>query len=230
MKFKKVFWGLFFILAAGVFMANSLELFGTHISFMKLLLTIGLSAIVIGSFMSFSFFGIIMPLAGIAVVFGTELGITNITPWPLLITAFLISVGLEIIFSSNRIKFGVHINDKEEIIDIEDEDNVSHTVSFGSAVKYVNTNNLKTCNLEASFGSLVVYFDNAKVSPDGAVIKLDVSFAGAELYIPKEWNVVIESSAVFGGIDERKNKTPKEGPKVVIKGNVSFAGVEIIYI
>jgi len=234
MKVKKWFWGLFFILAGGLFIANALNLFPTNINIMSLVFTIALLAIIVGSLIHFNFFGILVPVAVIGSIFAEELNITHITPWPLIITAVLVSIGLEIIFSrKGRMKF-IHIGtsgeDFDEIIDEEDRDEVRYKVSFGSGAKYVNANNFKKGYFSCSFGALKVYFDNAKPSKDGAEIILDISFAGAELYIPKEWDVVIGVSATLGGIEERRRYEKKDGPKVTIKGNVSLGGVEIIYI
>jgi len=231
---KKWFWGLFFILAGGAFLANSLELFTTHINFWSLLLTVGLLAIIIGSILHFNFTGILVPLSIIGVIFAEDLGITAITPWPIIITAVLLSIGLDIIFSKkNTVRLGVHVGSDSfdtTIVDEEDSEEINYQVSFGSGVKYVNTNNLKKARFSCKFGALKVYFDNAKPSKNGAEIILDVAFGGAEIYIPKSWNVAVETLAMLGGVEERRHKEATEGPKVVIKGNVSLGGVEIIYI
>jgi len=234
MRTKKWFWGLFFILAAGLLLANSLGVFTMTVSVLTLLLVIGLLAIIIGSIIHFNFFGILVPLSIIGVLFAEELGITAITPWPLIITAVLFSIGLEIIFGrkSSIVKLGVHIDDDfdEEVVDEEDSEEVNYQVKYGSGVKYVNTKNFKKGRFSCKFGALKVYFDNAKVSKNGAEIILDIAFAGAEIYIPKDWNVVIGTHAMLGAVEERRRKEEREGPKVIIKGNVSLGGVEIIYI
>jgi len=231
---KKIFWGLFFILAACLLLANSLELFTMTVSVLNLALTIGLFAIIIGSIIHFNFFGILVPLSIIGFIYASELGITAITPWPLIITAVLLSIGLEILFSrkSSIVKVGVHFGDDdwEEIVDEEDGEEVSYQVSFGSGVKYVNSENLRKARFSCKFGALKVYFDNAKVSKNGAEIILDVAFAGAELYIPKDWNVSVGAHAMLGAVEEKKRKEVPTGPKVIIKGNVSLGGVEIKYI
>ena len=55
-----------------------------------------------------------------------------------------------------------------------------------------------------------VYFDNSKIEENEAIVYIDARFAGVELYVPKEWNIINNVSCIFGGIDE-KNK--KEKPK-----------------
>ena len=79
---------------------------------------------------------------------------------------------------------------------------------------------------------MTVYFDNAILNPDGAKINIDASFAGVELFIPKEWEVIMCASSTLGGIEEsRKDKNKPDGKnKLTITGNASFAGIEITYV
>ena len=85
-------------------------------------------------------------------------------------------------------------------------------------------------DLKCSFGGSTVYFDNAKLSGGKAIVRLDVNFAGVELYVPKTWTVVSNANISLGGIDE-KNKGIGNGENILtLVGNVSFSGIEIIYI
>lgn len=238
---KRLFWGSFFILAAALTIINALGLY-TSINIVSLLFTILMTAIIIKSLVHFNFGGILIPLAIIGIIFAEPLEITNITPWPLLITAFLLSAGLEIMFGrTQRIikakiiggNFHSRFENNEnfgEIVDEEDESVVTYSVNFGSGMKYVNSAKLKKAYLSCKFGALKVYFDNAVLDSEGAEIILDVAFGGTELYIPKEWNVIIGTNATLGAIEEKNRKMQTDGPKITIKGNVSLSGVEIIYI
>lgn len=233
MKIKKWFWGLFFILAGGLFIANALELGPTSVNIVSLATVILLAAIIVGSIIHFNWFGILVPLAIGGALFAEQLNITEITPWPLIITAVLVSIGLEIIFgSATKNKFvNLHFLDGTgEDISEECDEETKYQVSFGSAIKYVNSSNFRKGHFSCKFGALSVYFDNAKLHQDGAEIILDVAFSGVELFIPREWNVNISSNVMLGGIEESRRRENKTGPTVTIKGNVSLAGVEINYI
>lgn len=235
MKMKKWFWGLFFILAGVAIIINSLGIF-TSINIISLLLTLCLIAIMIKSIMYLSFSGFLIPLALIGVIYAKELNIMNITPWPLLITALLLSIGLEIIFGSlqKKVYFSKYHKDISEhfseIIDEDDNDEVNYQVRYGSGVKYVNSDNLKIAHLNCVCGALKVYFDNSKVSDEGAQIILNASLSGVELYIPKEWNVIIDAQASLSGVEEKNRRLKSDGPKVVIKGRLNLSGIEIIYV
>jgi len=230
---SKWFWGIFFILSGGLVLINALGIFAT-INMLSLIVSIFLIAIMIGSLRHFNFGGILIPLALLGIIFAEELNITAVTPWPILITATLLTVGLEIITGSSKKrvnKFSSKFEEGfDEVINEADDDEVSYRVKMGAGVKYINTNNLKKCHLNCSLGAIKVYFDNAKVSKNGAVIHLNISLGAAELYIPKDWNVILEADVALGDIEEKNNHPNGNGPKVIIKGNVSLAGVEIIYI
>ena len=232
MKLNRWFWGLFLIVAGVLVTLNAMDIvFG--ITFFKLFVTICLSAIIVQSLLKPSFTGFLIPLAIIAVVFDKELGITSITPWPILITAALVAIGLEMLFNKGSvIKIGYFNTNKDfdEVVDEEDGDNVAYAVNFGSGIKYVNTDSYKKGSFSCNFGAMSIYFDNAKVKGKEAHIHLDVSFGSVELYIPKDWVVENQMSCFLAGAEERPRKTEAKGPKVIITGNVSFGGVEIIYV
>lgn len=238
MKFRNWFWGLFFILAAVLIIVNQMG-FLAGVSILNLLITILLIPIFIKSVAHLNFAGILFPLAIAGILYAGPLGIQAFTPWPILIVALFGSIGLTFIFPHrmhHRRNYYCGKGSKheeegfEEVIDIPDENIVDFSVRFGASVKYINSDALKQANLQCSFGAMSVYFDHVTLSPNGAEINLDVSFAGVELYIPKEWQVINKVNTVLGAIDEKNPKGNKEGPKVTLVGKTSFSGVDIIYI
>ena len=209
MKKEKIFWGLFFILA-GMFLIVSRLGYFTEINIFSLVLTIFLIACMIKSVRHLNFAGILFPAAFLCIIYDEVLGITQITPWPVLGAALFASIGLSIIFH-NRYHLG-------------------HETTFGSSIKYVNSDDFSQANLSCSFGAMKIYFDNAVIQNDNAIIRLDVSFAGVELYIPKAWNVINKVDSTFGAVDE-KNRNQSTGiPSVTLTGSASFSGVTIIYV
>lgn len=231
MKLKRFFWGFFFLLAGLAIIAGKLGYLGS-INIVTLILTIFLIPIVITSIMHRNFAGILFPLAVIGIFYAKPLGITELTPWPLLLTALFLSIGLSIIFHGPKYSKYFHVVHGENfdtIIDEEDESCVKVDVHMGSSIKYVNAKDFKKGIFHASCGALKVYFDGATVSEEGAEIIVDASLSGVEFYIPREWNVKNEVQATLGGVEE-KNKAEGKGPVVTLKGTVSLSGIEIIYI
>lgn len=231
MKFKKVFWGLFFILAAALVVVNQMGIF-TDINLVNLVFSIFLVAILLKSLYHISFAGILFSLAFLGIIYAEPLGIESIVPWPILLAAFFGSIGLTVLFGCNHRHSRHHKHERDFVEEtIESEDNVVDVkTAFGATTKYINNKNLEKINISCSFGAAKVYLDNAELKDDKAVIDLDISFSGVELYIPKEWRVINNADVSLGGIDEKTINKATSEITLTITGKVSLAGVEIIYI
>lgn len=233
MKKEKIFWGLFFILGA-VFIIFSRLGYLKEVSVFSLMLTIFFAAMFIKSLIHLEYTGILFSIAFICIIYAGPLGITAITPWPVLGAALLGSIGCHMLFPTRHRKWKEwHGHGKEPfeaVIDEEDGTSVYHKTTFGSTVKYVNSEDFKYAQFDASFGEIKAYFDNAKVQGQNAEINVDVAFAGMELYIPKQWTVNNNVSAVFGAVDE-KNRNQGDGSVTLkLTGRISFGGITIIYV
>lgn len=227
---EKIFWGVFFILGA-VFLLVSRMGYLENISAWKLLLTVLLAAGLIKSARHFEFGGILFSLAFLAILYDKQLGIEALTPWTVLGAALLGTIGFEILFHNRRKKkYRQIIHDSCETVEIDEEDCVSYSTTFGSSIKYVNTNDLKQMKLECNFGDMKVYFDQAVIPSGSAVVHVKVAFGGLELFIPREWQVVNNTSAGFGGVNEKNQPKTTGTPVLTLTGSVGFGGIEITYV
>lgn len=239
MKRRDLYWGFLFIIGAILIIVNQLGYFA-GVSFLGIAATVILGGIMLDSLIHLNFGGVLFPAAFICMIFAEEWNITQLTPWPVLLTALLGTIGLSLIFKKNKRwnhpnwtkskwneSHGEHF---ESVIDEPDGAMVDCMVSFGSSIKYINTEKLERANISCSFGAMKVYFDNALIQKGQAVIQLDVSFSGVELYIPKSWNTVIQVNESLGAINEKNRKDASQVPVVMIKGNIKFGGVDIIYV
>lgn len=232
MKRKSIFWGILFILTA-VFIVVSKLGYLQDVSLVKIIFAAIFVGLIISSLVRLWWVGVLFPAAFICIIFSEELGLTNLTPWPVLAIALLGSIGLSLIFSpikKNKNKSCNYHDGFSETIEEESGDVVECYMKYGSSVKYIKSENFQKAVVKCSFGAMKVYFDNAKIPSGRAEVTLEVSFAGVELFIPREWNVINEVDAMLGGIDEKGKMLSSDGPTLVINGSVSLAGVEIHYI
>ncbi|ALB45784.2 hypothetical protein X276_11180 [Clostridium beijerinckii NRRL B-598] len=232
MKKERVFWGILFILA-GIFMVISKLGYFPDINAFSLILTVFLVVVIAKSIPHLNFSGILFPIAFICIIYAKQLGITAITPWTVLMAALFGSIGLSMIFHKhvNWIHHNhVHEDYKFEKIDIEDEGNIIVRNSFGACIKYINTNEFEQADLNCSFGAMKVYFDNAVMSSENAIVRVNASFSGVELYIPRTWKVDNKTNVFLGSIDEKNRNNERSTNTLTLVGDVSFSGVEIIYI
>lgn len=237
MKIKNVFWGIFFLAAAILVIVNQLG-YLTGINLFSLICTIFLICIIIKSAMYLNFGGILFPFAILGIIYAEPLGIQELVPWPILAAALFATIGLSFLFHRawnqrwQEYKNKYHNEEGfEQIINDADSETVKCKVSFGSSIKYVNTEDFKKGYFFCSFGAMKIYFDNAKIKGEEAEIYVENSFGGMELYLPKEWNVINGINCSLAGVEEKNSKPYKEGaPVVKLKGKASFSGIEIIYI
>jgi len=233
MKGKNLFWGLLLILVAGLLIADQMG-YLVGINTFKLAISVLLAPVIVISVVKTNFFGIFFPAAVLGIMYAEQLGITDFVPWPILLVALLLSIGLSLIFGKNYTYFGNWKEfkgfDSEEIVDSEDDESVQHSTTFGSSIKYVNSKNLKRARLAATFGDLTVYFDNTTVSPEGALIQVNVTFSDVQIYIPKNWRIQNEIGSILSDIGEKRTNTEAETATVRLVGNATFSDIRIIYV
>lgn len=230
---KRVLYGLLLIAGAMTILLESLGTISIGLTITNGIFAILLSIIFIDSVLSLHFFGIFVAPAIIASIFASQLGIESITPWPLISAAALVGIGFSIIFGHRHKSISSRKYNREfeeEVLDGK-ENAIDIGVKFGATAKYIQNDNLEYVNCDVSFGAAKIYFDKAKLKDNKVTLDLNVHFGGVELYIPREWNVDNKASASLGGIDEKNEPSNKKGENtIIIKGNVCFSGVEIIYI
>lgn len=232
MKKRSIFWGILFILTA-VFIVVSKLGYLQDVSLIKIIFAALFIGLIISSLVRLWWVGVLFPAAFICIIFSEELGLADLTPWPVLAIALLGSIGLSLIFSpikKRRVTKCCGNDGFSETIEEESGDIVDCYVKYGSSVKYIKSENFQKAVIKCSFGAMKVYFDNAKIPSGKAEVNLDVSFAGVELYIPREWNVINEVDAMLGGIDEKGRMISNDGPTLILTGSISLSGVEIHYI
>lgn len=254
MRNRNWFWALFFVGGAVLIIANQFLSF--PVSIFKLIATIFWAAIMIDSIPRRNFFGIFVPAAFLVNMWvGTGfMGFSGgFRLWPLFVAAVFLSIGLSIVFprkggnhhfggysgydgdyhgrrddGEDRRYHGEHR--RETTTGSQEENNVICENSFGAKSHYLYANALESGRFSTSFGELKVYFDQAKLSPNGAQVQVDCSLGSMELYIPREWNVVNNLSSSLGSVTENYRGAQGTGPALILTGGVSLGGIQIFYV
>jgi len=232
MKKEKVFWG-FLLILTGIFLIVSKLGYFSNVNVFSLLLTAFLLVVIVKNLFKLEFSGVLFPIAFICIIYDEQLGLTSITPWTVLIAALLGSIGLSMIFHKHNKGFNFKCDfgdDKFEKIDVEDESHVKFKSSFSGSIKYINTDNFEQADINCSFGGMKVYFDKAIMSTDNAVVRLNASFSGVELFIPKGWRVQNKANVFLASIEEKNRNSEVTTNTLTLVGDIKFSGVEIIYI
>lgn len=249
---KYVFWrvliGLLFLATAGIIACSALGVVSWGMNVLWVALIALLGACAIASLIGLQWFGVFLPLAGIATVLNFQ---TDYLPQidgqigALWIVATLLSIGFSILIHKRKWwkqdPRGVLLDDDglhrvhgnyEEIIDDEDDSNVEVFVKLGSTIKYVNSDNFKYARLTNKLGGMKVYFDNAKIKEKEAVIEFNGNMSGYELYIPRQWRIINEIDVTASGMDEKNPRRydGKDEKIVRLVGSLTMSGIEITYV
>lgn len=231
----KIFWGLLFIMAA-VYVIVSKYMTLPDIGVFSILMTIFFIWMFIRGIRNVDFWGILFSIAFLCIIYAKPLGITDLTPWPVLLAALLGSIGLSMIFKKKpKNIIGTYTSsDSTGTASASTEqcngEQIQVENHFGSAIKYINSDNFRSANLENSFGSLTVYFDNAVIQSGSATVSIDNNFGETELYIPKEWNTLNHLEHSFGNISEEGRPLASSANTLYLNGDTNFGSVVIHFI
>lgn len=232
MNKRNIFWGIFFILAAGYVLLSKLHI----------LPDIGISTIFLGfslwllvdGIRHLQFLNITFALAFLYIIFDKPLGIEALTPWTVLAVALLLGIGLSILFGGKKrknvsMRAGSSWEDRSAGEQCSGKDIYCEN-NFGSSIRYINSDDFCNACIENNFGSTTVYFDNAMIQGDCAYVDIENSFGETVLYIPKEWKIHTDLSHAFGNIDEHGTPLGSSSSTLYIRGNTSFGHIEIHYV
>lgn len=144
----------------------------------------------------------------------------------LFIPVILITIGLSIIFKDKAkdvvVKKMGKINAKE--IDME----YTYTSTFSEEKINLDNEKLENCAINSIFGSVSLDLRNAIIDED-IVINNYVVFGGVTIKVPKDVNVVVKTTSIFGGVDNKtgRNKSKENVKTIYIKGTILFGGIDI---
>lgn len=232
MRERNIFWGILFVLGAIGLVIGKMG-FLSDVNPFSLAFSVILGAVIIDSLFRLNYAGVLFSIAFLCIIYDKQLGITTLTPWTVLIAALFGSIGLSMIFpKKNKFyekKSYYNIEDGESI-KVEDEGNIKISSAFSGGTKFINSDKFVSADISCKYSGLEIYFDNAVMAENTAVLRLDVSFSGLELYIPKNWNVENKTNVFLGGVENRKYKDKVYTNTLILIGDIKLSGVEIHYI
>ena len=162
--------------------------------------------------------------------------VPHIATWAVLVTALLISIALGILFPKQfrfrgrkRRRTITIEGDIEVDTDRNDEDNPYIHTKFGNVSRYLHSQDLETLTIDSEFANTEIYFEQAKLSPDGATVYIRAKFGNVSLYVPKEWDVQVLVSSSFGHVNVEETSEPvaSDAPKLIIEGSNAFGNTQV---
>jgi predicted membrane protein len=108
-------------------------------------------------------------------------------------------------------------------------DDLDLNLVFSGTKRRVDSQSFKGGKAEVVFGSAEIDLRGARMDPAGATVSLSAVFGSIEVFVPRDWQVIVEGSPVLGSIDSRKMTVPdaeKTGTLRILASAV-FGSVEI---
>ena len=235
-KSKNIFWGIFFIFSAISIIILQVGNF-QHISIPTIILTFLFLSLLIQGLCQKSFVMIFLPIALLYNIYQKPFQLPHINSFLLCICAIFLGLGFSMLFKQKN-KFPHHFASGDAHAHVETNSSDSHSdedypvirASFGGSTRYLHSSSLQEVTIDVSFGAAEVYFSDTTLSPEGAHVRVNASFAGVELHVPRDWSVTHNLNCVFGGVDFPPSNSDPSAPCLHIYGDVSFGGLDIKYI
>ncbi|NUM32126.1 MAG: hypothetical protein HUU47_07355 [Bacteroidetes bacterium] len=169
--------------------------------------------------------------------FINNLSISNII-WPLLIIFFGLIIMLKPRRRNCNERFHEHWKTNktghyngifnEKIV--SDEDFVESTSIFGGVKKNIISKNFKGGDILCIFGGTEINLMQADFEGQ-SIIQITQVFGGTKLIVPAHWNVVTETVAILGGIEDKRHNVIENSDSnkkvLILKGTSIFAGIDI---
>ncbi|NLL01774.1 MAG: cell wall-active antibiotics response protein [Mollicutes bacterium] len=223
MKINRILWGIVLILLGVIIGMNSLGIAEIDI-FFKGWWTL---FIIIPNFIGL--FNKRESLTGN--IIGLIIGITlllvslEIMSWnlvsSLIIPFILIIIGLKMVLNST---FNNQVSEKFKNFNKNNVEEIA--VSFNE--KRINKDDEKITSLalDAVFGSINLDLRKAEIDKD-CFIKCSNIFAGSKILVPKDVNVKLKSTGIFGGTSNKKDNNKNNKKTIYIESFCLFGGLEI---
>ena len=143
--------------------------------------------------------------------------------WPVLI----IVAGLSILLRGFFPRHGALRPSGFDTATLANGDRVDLDASFSGINQRIDSRSFKGGRITSTFGGVELDLTQAVI--DGGEARLDISarFSGIELRVPRDWQIVIEVASTFGGVEDKTVPPMSAGPRLVLRGEVMFGGIEV---
>ena len=224
-KLNRILWGLVFIALGVVIALNTLNFINFNIFFDGWWTLIIIISCFIGLFDSTNegkLGNIIGILVGVVLLLVAQDLLRFDLVFKLFIPAVFIIIGLYLLFGNI---FKSKVTDKLRELKKESGDGEAICATFSEQLITKNEETFENATIDAIFGSVVLDLSKAKIK-DEAIITASAIFGGIDIIVPKDVEVKIKSTPIFGGVSNT-TKT-KDAKKVIyIDALALFGSVDI---
>ena len=230
-KLSNVLWGLFFILIGVGIAGNVMNIWDFELFFdgwwtLLIIIPCFISMIQTG-FSTGSTIGFII---GVLLLMNYQVNL-HFNIWQLIIPIILVFIGIRIMFQGafrRKINYDQNYNYSGNTngTNYTNANKSEYTAVFSSNRVHITEQFLGT-SLSAAFGAIVLDLRDAQITGD-VVINASAIFGGIDMYLPNTVKVKINNVPVFGGVSNKHmQSTDPAAPTVFIDSTCMFGGIDI---
>ncbi len=220
----RIFAGLVIIAIGVIFLLANMDRldFGDFIStyWPMILILIGISHLLTSSFRNA---GVALFLIAIGVFFQlNNWGVLGGRVWTYFWPLLIIAAGVWIIFKPKPKGFG------ENAPEIQDDD-LGAFVLFSGLKRRFESDKFRGGKATAIMGGLELDLTQAKLKDNQATIELTAILGGIDLFVPRDWKVIVDSSAILGAVDQKHKTSPATTIQMTlyVKATAILGGIDI---
>ena len=222
MKFNNLLWGIVLVIVGIIFGLNALDITNINIFFEGWWTLFIIVPCLIDLFTEREKTGNIIGLViGGSLFLACQDFISFDLILKLILPFIIIMFGLSLVFKD------MNFNLKQEKIKVKKNNLKEHCVTFSKALLNYNNEEFKGCELTAVFGGIECNLENSIIKED-VYLEVTSIFGGIDIKVPKDINVKVTQTAIFGGVSNSKYQNYKNFKYTIyINVNCVFGGVEI---
>ena len=98
---------------------------------------------------------------------------------------------------------------------------------LGGATLRSTSQDFKGGEATAILGGCTIDLRQAAIKEGEAVVDVFALWGGIEIFVPREWSVVGQSTQILAGYEDKTSPPAAGGPRLLVRGTVIMAGIEI---
>lgn len=222
-KVSNVLWGIVFVILGVVVLLNSLEITNINVFFNGWWTLFIIVPCFIDLFKNQDKTGnIIGIIIGVLLLLGCNDIINFDILWKMIVPIILVGIGISLIFKDSLKK-----EIKDKINDLNNKNNgKEYCATFSGQDLSFQDEDFNGCELSSIFGGIKCDLRNAKIKKEN-IINCTAIFGGITIIVPKDVNVKVVSTSIFGGVDGKNKYSSDAKNTIYINATCLFGGVEI---
>ena len=139
----------------------------------------------------------------------------------LIFPVILVGIGLSILLKD---RIGAKV--KEKIKELNEDNLEEYYAIFSAQEIYPKGDEFKGASLNSIFGGIDLNLKEVQIQKD-TLINVTTVFGGTDIIVPSNVNIKVQSTSIFGGVDNEMKRYTENLPTIYVKAFCLFGGADI---